>query len=66
MVSSALPLPIHAPAVPDDEEILQRLSVSISTPPPVAPRQVVPPYGQRNGWKPKSQEDYGVCLLGIV
>lgn len=66
MITSALPPPIYAPAVPDDEEILQRPSTSTSTPPPVAPRQVVPLYGQRNGWKPKSQEDYGACPLGLV
>ena len=66
MIISALPPPVHAPAVPDEEETLLGPSTSTSTPPPVVPRQVVPPYGQRNGWKPTSQEDYGACRLGLV
>ena len=63
---SALPPPIHAPAVPDEEETLLLPSASTSTPPPVVHRQAVPPYGQRNGWKPISQEDYGSCRLDPV
>jgi len=66
MIISALPAPIYAPAVPDEEETSLRPSASTSTPPPVVPRQAVPPYGQRNGWKPKSQEDYGAFRLNLV
>ncbi|KAH9048547.1 SKIP/SNW domain-containing protein [Lactarius hengduanensis] len=59
-LAAALPPPVHAPAVADNEEIFQQSTPSTSTPPPtVASRQIVPPYGQRNGWKPASQEDYG-------
>jgi len=57
-LAAALPTPIHAPAVKEEEETFQR-PASTSTPPPVASRQPVPPYGRRNGWKPTSQEDYG-------
>ncbi|KAI9460028.1 pre-mRNA-processing protein 45 [Russula earlei] len=57
-LAAALPPPIHAPAVPDEEEIFQQTTTSTLTP-PVVSHQVVPPYGQRNGWKPTSQEDYG-------
>ncbi|KAH9997579.1 SKIP/SNW domain-containing protein [Russula vinacea] len=59
LLRNALPAPIHAPAVPEEEETLQPPSTSTSTPPPVASRHVVPPYGQRNGWRPTSPEDYG-------
>lgn len=61
MQTSALPTPIHAPAVPEEEETFQR-PASTSTPPPVASPQPVPPYGRRNGWKPMSQEDYGALF----
>jgi len=66
MIISALPPPIHAPAIPDEEETVLRPSASTSTPPPVVPRQAAPPYGQRNGWKPISPEDYGACRLDLV
>ncbi|KAH9981435.1 SKIP/SNW domain-containing protein [Lactifluus volemus] len=58
-LAAALPPPVYAPAVADEEEIFERPTPSTSTPPPASSRQVVPPYGQRNGWKPASQEDYG-------
>jgi SNW domain-containing protein 1 len=65
METSALPTPVHAPAVPEEEETFQR-PASTSTPPPVASRQPVPPYGRRNEWKPTSQEDYGALFFGPI
>jgi SNW domain-containing protein 1 len=50
--------------VADNEEIFQQSTPSTSTPSlSVVSRQVVPLYGQRAGWKPVSQEDYGACYL---
>ncbi|KAG2020017.1 pre-mRNA-processing protein 45 [Coprinopsis cinerea AmutBmut pab1-1] len=57
-LASLLPAPLNAPAVPDNEN-------HVPTVTPIAPTQsviirtAVPPYGQRVGWKPTSQEDFG-------
>ena len=63
-MNSALPPPVHAPVVADNEEIFQQSTPSTSTPSlAVVSRQIVPPYGQSNVWKPVSQEDYGARYL---
>ncbi|KAI0934545.1 mRNA splicing protein [Taiwanofungus camphoratus] len=56
-LASLLPNPVHAPTVSDDEdEIIQ---VPATAPQSVIIRSVVPPYGQRRGWKPTSPDDFG-------
>ena len=62
----ALPPPVHAPAVADEEETFEQRIPSTSSPPPVTLRQAVPTYGRRKGWKPTSQEDYGVCFMDLI
>lgn len=53
-LAALLPLPAYAPAVSDDEEVLQPApSQSVIT------RTPIPPYGQRVGWKPLKSEDFG-------
>ncbi|KAL0946543.1 hypothetical protein HGRIS_012749 [Hohenbuehelia grisea] len=55
---SVLPAPIHAPVISDDEDdIVEKPQPAPSQ--AVTIRLAVPPYGQRAGWKPSSQEDYG-------
>ncbi|THH16156.1 hypothetical protein EW146_g4441 [Bondarzewia mesenterica] len=56
VLAAALPAPIHAPAVSDDEGDFNQVSAPFHA---LALRSVVPSYGKRNGWKPTSQEDYG-------
>lgn len=56
-LSRILPQPIHAPALSDDESEAQRPALTQA----IVTRPVVPPYGQRRGWKPSSQDDFGVC-----
>ena len=58
-LSRILPQPVHAPALSDDEAQRPALTQAIVT------RPVVPPYGQRRGWKPSSQDDFGVCVVAI-
>ncbi|KAJ7864864.1 SKIP/SNW domain-containing protein [Mycena olivaceomarginata] len=54
-LAALLPQPLFTPTVEDESEITR----------PAAPSQVlitratIPPYGQRAGWKPSSQEDFG-------
>ncbi|KAI0314651.1 pre-mRNA-processing protein 45 [Amylostereum chailletii] len=56
-LAAALPAPLHTPDVDEDESYQ---APSQSTPSQsVILRETVPPYGQRQNWKPKSQEDYG-------
>jgi hypothetical protein len=50
-----LPVPLHAPAVSDDESDLLPIQPSQS----LIQRHVIPPYGQRKGWKPSTQDDFG-------
>ncbi|KAF4576315.1 Pre-mRNA-processing protein 45 [Pleurotus pulmonarius] len=59
-LAALLPNPIHAPTVSDDDddEVVQQpqaAAPSLS----IISRGVVPPYGQRAGWKPASQDDFG-------
>lgn len=60
-LSRILPEPIYAPALLDDESEAQRPALTQV----IVTRPVVPPYGQRRGWKPSSQDDFGVCLVAI-
>ncbi|TFK54639.1 hypothetical protein OE88DRAFT_1716824 [Heliocybe sulcata] len=59
-LASVLPAPLHAPTVEDEDDIQvgpsrpQTQSTSL-----ISTRTVIPPYGQRAGWKPKTQEDFG-------
>ena len=54
-----LPLPLHAPDVDEEEEQEVQVVPSIAPSQAVIIRTPVPPYGQRSGRKPSSQEDYG-------
>lgn len=63
-LASLLPSPAYAPAIEDDEDDI----VQVPTAAPsqsVIIRTPVPPYGQRQGWKPASPDDFGVyeCVL---
>lgn len=61
--NSLLPKPVYAPSVSDDEEDIVRVSNQVAesslNAKAVVIRAAVPPYGQRRGWKPTSQEDFG-------
>ncbi|KAJ8592502.1 pre-mRNA-processing protein 45 [Rhizopogon salebrosus TDB-379] len=50
-----LPLPTNAPAVSDEEEEVPQPAPSQS----LITRTVIPPYGQRQEWKPLKPEDFG-------
>ena len=63
LLSSQLPAPVNAPAVSEEEETYDAPATQPSTSTNVVLRQAIPPYGQRRGWKPTSQEDYGAFLL---
>ena len=52
-----LPQPVFAPLISDDEPEHQIQPQSTTT---VIVRAVIPAYGQRNGWRPTSTEDFGV------
>ncbi|KAG1778472.1 SKIP/SNW domain-containing protein [Suillus placidus] len=54
-LAALLPLPAYVPAVSDDEEEVPQLTPSQS----VITRTLIPPYGQRVGWKPLKSEDFG-------
>lgn len=57
-----LPKPVYAPSASDDEddEVVQPVAQSSAqASQSVVLRNVVPPYGQRAGWRPSSLEDYG-------
>ncbi|KAJ7217177.1 pre-mRNA-processing protein 45 [Mycena pura] len=56
-LAALLPKPIHAPALDDEPEISH--SSAAAPPQSLILRVVVPPYGQRRGWRPSSQEDFG-------
>ncbi|KAF8637416.1 hypothetical protein AX17_002911 [Amanita inopinata Kibby_2008] len=54
-LAQLLPQPVNAPALSDAEDAYQSITHSqVAT-----TRPVIPPYGQRKGWKPASQDDYG-------
>ncbi|KAI0076472.1 pre-mRNA-processing protein 45 [Panus rudis PR-1116 ss-1] len=61
-LASLLPKPMNAPSVSDDEDEVVQIAPTVQSAIPVKAvviRQAVPPYGQRRGWKPTSQEDFG-------
>ncbi|KAI0807707.1 pre-mRNA-processing protein 45 [Fomes fomentarius] len=61
-LASLLPKPLNAPIVSDDDddEVPQvQAQQQPGSSQSVVIRQVVPPYGQRGGWKPTSLEDFG-------
>ncbi|CAE6371128.1 unnamed protein product [Rhizoctonia solani] len=51
-LASLLPQPVHAP-IEDEEEVQAPVTTAL------APAVVIPPYGQRNGWRPSKQADFG-------
>ncbi|KAI0345303.1 pre-mRNA-processing protein 45 [Trametopsis cervina] len=57
-LASLLPQPIFTPDIEEDEDVVPIAPAPILSQ-TVILRTPVPPYGQRNGWKPSSQEDYG-------
>lgn len=60
-----LPTPIYAPDVEEEEEQVVQVAQSSQSAPSqsIILRTPAPPYGQRVGWKPSTQEDYGEWLL---
>ncbi|KAI0690591.1 SKIP/SNW domain-containing protein [Cytidiella melzeri] len=58
-LASLLPQPIHAPEIDEEEEEVVQVAPSTVPSQSIILRTVVPAYGQRTGWKPSSQEDYG-------
>ncbi|KAF9527015.1 SKIP/SNW domain-containing protein [Crepidotus variabilis] len=59
-LASLLPKPIQSSVVSDDEDdVRPQPSAAQSSTSVVVTRTVRPPYGQRNAWKPTSQEDFG-------
>ncbi|TCD68437.1 mRNA splicing protein [Steccherinum ochraceum] len=61
-LASMLPAPLHAPAVSDEDDHYvptPQASRPLSQSQSVTLRTVIPPYGQRKGWRPGSQEDFG-------
>jgi hypothetical protein len=63
---SLLPQPIHASVVSDDEDAPQTQFVAAQSSTSVITRVVRPPYGQRQGWKPSSQEDFGGSYILFI
>jgi SNW domain-containing protein 1 len=57
LLSSFLPQPVHGPAISDDDD--NAISSTSSSQLTVVARIVIPPYGQRRGWKPSGPEDFG-------
>ncbi|KAK7694039.1 hypothetical protein QCA50_003615 [Cerrena zonata] len=62
-LASLLPKPVHV-SISDDEDDIVRVSQQVAESSlqskSVVIRLAVPSYGQRNGWKPSSQEDFGL------
>ncbi|KAF8798147.1 pre-mRNA-processing protein 45 [Phlegmacium glaucopus] len=54
-LASLLPQPVHAPLISDDEPEFQ-IKAQTTT---VIARAIIPVYGQRNGWRPTSVDDFG-------
>jgi hypothetical protein len=53
-----LPIPVHSATVEDDiDETPSQPSQSLIT------RNLIPPYGQRAGWKPSTPDDFGTHRL---
>ncbi|KAK0228861.1 SKIP/SNW domain-containing protein [Armillaria fumosa] len=58
-LAALLPKPVYEAVVSDDEEDIVRPSASSQSQQVISTRIPVPPYGQRQGWKPTRPEDYG-------
>ncbi|KAK0497077.1 SKIP/SNW domain-containing protein [Armillaria luteobubalina] len=58
-LAALLPKPVYDAVVSDDEEDIVRPSTSSQSQQVISTRIPVPPYGQRQGWKPTRPEDYG-------
>ncbi|KAH6918428.1 pre-mRNA-processing protein 45 [Coprinopsis sp. MPI-PUGE-AT-0042] len=56
-LASLLPSPVNAPAISDDDSHVPIAPAAPSQ--SVIIRAAVPPYGQRAGWRPSGQEDFG-------
>ncbi|KAF7337984.1 hypothetical protein MVEN_02022100 [Mycena venus] len=54
-LAALLPQPVYTPTDVDESEISRPSAPSQS----LIPRVTIPPYGQRKGWRPSSQEDFG-------
>ncbi|KAK7049283.1 mRNA splicing protein [Paramarasmius palmivorus] len=57
-LAAVLPNPIYN-SVEEEEEVPQTSYHGVSSSQQVIQRHVIPPYGQRKGWKPTRQEDFG-------
>ena len=57
-----LPQPVFAPLISDNEPEHQIQAQSTTT---VVTHAVVPAYGQQNGWRPTSLEDFGVYPMFV-
>jgi len=55
-LASLLPTPLYAPTVSEDDH---SATVPAAASQAIVARAAVPPYGQRVGWRPSTQEDYG-------
>ncbi|PBK92898.1 hypothetical protein ARMGADRAFT_1030372 [Armillaria gallica] len=58
-LAALLPKPVYEAVVSDDEEDIVRPSAPSQSQQVISTRIPVPPYGQRQGWKPTRPEDYG-------
>ncbi|KAK0441883.1 SKIP/SNW domain-containing protein [Armillaria borealis] len=58
-LAALLPKPVYETVVSDDEEDIVRPSAPSQSQQVISTRIPVPPYGQRQGWKPTRPEDYG-------
>ena len=58
---SLLPQPVYG-SVNEDEVVISSAHNSLP-PSEVVARSVIPPYGQRKGWKPTTLEDFGASLF---
>ncbi|KAK0196795.1 SKIP/SNW domain-containing protein [Armillaria mellea] len=58
-LAALLPKPVYDTVVSDDEEDIVRPSAPSQSQQVISTRIPVPPYGQRQGWKPTRPEDYG-------
>ncbi|KAK0239791.1 SKIP/SNW domain-containing protein [Armillaria nabsnona] len=58
-LAALLPKPVYEAVISDDEEDIVRPSAPSQSQQVISTRIPVPPYGQRQGWKPTRPEDYG-------
>lgn len=65
IVIRILPQPLHTPDVDEEQEQVVQAIPSIVPSQAVTIRTPAPPYGQRTGWKPSTQEDYGAFAIDV-